>query len=145
MNYIEETKTLLESVPHLEQAIQNISHRLERALMKGRPNEVGSIDFSKTFSDSKVLDDTLDDLLEVSRLRNELMATKWKLQDIYDILDQLESEEKLILELWYIKRLPKEKIAEAVHYSPSSFKSIYSLRNQALFNFAMLYFGAAVI
>lgn len=145
MNYIEESKTLLESVPSMEQAVKNLRTRLDRASLKGKPGEVGSIDFSKGFSDTKALNDTLEDMLEVNRLSKELTATKWKLQDIYDVLDQLEDEEKLILELWYVKGLPKEEIAEELHYSPSSLKGIYSLRNQALFNFAILYFGASAI
>ncbi len=145
MNYIEEAKTLLESVPHLEQAIKNLSARLERVAVKGKPNEVGSIDFSKTFSDSHALNDTLNELLEVNRLRKEILTTEWRLQDILDVLAQLEESERSILELWYVKGLSKEKIAEELHYSASSVKEIYKLRNKALFDFAVLYFGASVM
>ena len=48
-----------------------------------------------------------------------------------------------IIRLWYIERKSKDEIAAAVNYASAT--SVYDLRNKAVAEFALRYFGAGAL
>lgn len=59
------------------------------------------------------------------------------------VISQLGGAERDIIRLWYIEGKSKEEIAAAVNYA--STRSIYDLRNSAVAEFALRYFGAGAL
>ena len=67
------------------------------------------------------------------------LASK-NLDEIKTIIGQLAPEHRELVNLWYLEHRPKERIMEAMHVD--SLSTIYNLRNKAVAEFALLYYGS---
>lgn len=143
MNYFKAAEQVLGSVPTLKRALSNLQRRQQRLIEKGCPREPGAIDYSKPFSDTQYVSDTLGELLELAECSKNLAETQEKLSEVEYIINQLDDEYKKVVELWYIEKRPKEVIMEQMYIS--SLATVYNLRNKAVAEFALLYFGASAI
>lgn len=143
MNYFKAAEQVLSSVPTLERALENLRRRRERLIENGAPQELKAIDYSKPFTDSHYASDTLDEYLELSECSKNIVETERKLSEINGIIEQLSDEYKKLVILWYIEKQPKEQIAEAMYVE--SVTTVYNLRNRAVAEFALLYFGAPAL
>lgn len=143
MNYFKAAEQVLSSVPTLERALENLQRRRQKLIDSGAPKEPGSIDYSKPFTDSHYVSDTLGELLELSECSRNIAETQSKLAEINRIIEQLQDEHKKLVVLWYIKKQTKEQIAEAMYIE--SITTVYNLRNRAVAEFALLYFGASAL
>lgn len=143
MNYFRAAEQLLTSVPTLEQALGNIESRLQRLTESGKPREVRAVDLKKEFTTVHAANDALEDYLAVAECTRNRDDTKGKLNDIKRVLEQLPAESKKLLELWYIKQYSKHDIMSEMYVeSPAT---IYKLRNKAVAEFALMYYGASAI
>lgn len=143
MNYFRAAEQLLTSVPTLEQALGNIEIRLQRLTESGKPHEVRAVDLKKEFTTVHAANDVLEDYLAVAECTRNRDDTKGKLNDIKRVLEQLPAESKKLLELWYIKQYSKHDIMSEMYVeSPAT---IYKLRNKAVAEFALMYYGASAI
>lgn len=143
INYFKAAEQLLTSVPTLEKALGNLKERERRLTEQGKPRELGSIDYSKPFTDSHFVNDTLNELLELSECSRNIVDTQCKLAEIKRIIKQLSEEYKKVIVLWYVEKRSKESIMEALHID--SLTTIYNLRNRAVAEFALLYYGASAM
>lgn len=143
MNYFKAAEQVLSSVPTLEQALENLQHRRNRLIESGVPPEPCAINYGKPFTDSHYVSDTLNELLELSECSRNVAETQHKLAEIKGIINQLKDEYKKLLVLWYIEKKSKEQIAEALFID--SITTVYNLRNRAVAEFALLYFGASAL
>lgn len=143
MNYFKATEQLLSSVPTLEQALENINSRLQRLTESGKPHDVRAVDLKKEFSTARAANDALEDCLAVVECKRNRDDTQGKLDDIMRVLEQLPDESKKLLELWYIKQYPKHDIMSEMYIESSA--TIYKLRNKAVAEFALMYYGASAI
>ena len=100
-------------------------------------------DFSKPYASTSAVNDTLAECLELAEVVREIKATEEKIQEIDAVISQLGGAERDIIRLWYIEGKSKEEIAAAVNYA--STRSIYDLRNSAVAEFALRYFGAGAL
>ena len=91
----------------------------------------------------KVLKQYLECGLEEIELKRCLQRTKNLISDIERVLSQLDDEEQEILRLWYVDKKPKEQILAAMHIE--SLSTLYSLRNKAVADFALRYYGAPTL
>ena len=143
MNYYKAAEDILRSVNTLKKAVENLKNRKNRLVSENKPSEPGSIDYSKPFTDTSFVNNTLNELLEVSECTRNISETERKIQEIEDILEQLSDEHKTILIMWYIERKSKESIMSKMYIE--SLTTVYNLKNKAVAEFALLYFGASAI
>ena len=143
MNYFKAAEQVLSSVPTLERALENIQHRRDRLIESGAPREPGAIDYGKPFTDSHYVSDTLNGLLELTECSRNIAETQRKLAEIKGIIDQLKDEYKKLVVLWYIEKKPKEAVMEELYIQ--SLSTVYDLRNRAVAEFALLYFGGSAL
>ena len=143
MNYFKAAEQLLGSVPTLKKALTNLQKREQRLIDQGKPREPGAIDYNKPFTDSHYASDTLNELLELSECSRNIAETQRTLSEIEGIIDQVPAEHKKLVVLWYIEKHSKEAIMEEMYIE--SLTTVYNLRNRAVAEFALLYYGAAAI
>ena len=134
MNYFKAAEQVLGSVPTLKRALENLRNREQRLIEQGKPREPGAIDYSKPFTDSHFVSDTLNELLELSECSRNIAETERTLAEVESIIEQLSNEHKKVVVLWYIEKRSKEAIAEALGTSVSTREGISfsSYMNQGL-------------
>lgn len=143
MNYFKAAEQILSSLPDLERAVENLQQRENRIVSSGAPKTPAAIDYTKTFTDAKSVNDALTEMLELTEVLRHIKKTESYIREIKSILAQMENEQSRIARLWYIERLPKEEIMRRM--CVESLTTIYNLRNRAVAQFALLYFGASAI
>lgn len=142
MNYFKAAEDLLRSVPTLERALENLRKRERRLLDSGAPRTSG-INYEKSYAGAHFANDTLNELLELTECEKNIAATESELSEVRDVIGQLDTEQARLVRLWYIDRYTKERIMEEMHIeSPTT---VYNLRNRAVAEFALLYYGAAAL
>lgn len=115
MNYFKAAEQVLSSVPALERALENLQHRRDRLIESGAPREPGAIDYSKPFTDSHYVSDTLNELLELTECSRNIAETQRKLAEIKGIIDQLKDEYKKLVVLWYLEKAERGSYGGAIH------------------------------
>ena len=143
MNYFKAAEQLLGSIPTLKRALENLQKREQRLIEQGKPREPGAIDYNKPFTDSHYVSDTLNELLELSECSKNIAETQRKLAELENIIDQLNEEYKKVVVLWYVEKRSKEAIMEELYVE--SLTTVYNLRNRAVAEFALLYYGASAL
>ena len=143
MNYFKAAEQVLGSIPTLKKALENLQKREQRLIEQGKPREPGAIDYNKPFTDSHYLSDTLNELLELSECSKNIAETQRKLAELENIIDQLNEEYKKVVVLWYVEKRSKEAIMEELYVE--SLTTVYNLRNKAVAEFALLYYGASAL
>lgn len=135
MNYYKESEQLLSNVVTFRTALKNLQERKENT-----PNTaMQKISCEKSSDTAK----QLSHVLSLSELEREICHTQNTLNSIEKVLKQLEFEESKLLSLWYIGKKSKEFILQELNIE--SLTTLYKLRNKAVGNFAMLYFGSISI
>lgn len=143
MNYFKAAEQVLCSVPTLKRALENLKSREQRLIDQSTPREPGAIDYSKPFTDSHFVNDTLNELLELSECSRNITETQRTLTEIEGVIEQLSDEHKKLVRLWYVEKLPKEAVMEEMYIE--SLSTVYNLRNKAVAEFALLYYGASAL
>ena len=143
MNYFKAAEQVLGSIPTLKRALENLQKREQRLIEQGKPREPGAIDYNKPFTDSHYVSDTLNELLELSECSKNISETQRKLAELENIIDQLNEEYKKVVVLWYVEKRSKEAIMEELYVE--SLTTVYNLRNKAVAEFALLYYGASAL
>lgn len=59
------------------------------------------------------------------------------------VVAQLQHEQKTLVELWYFEKYSKEVVMDKMQID--SLSTVYNLRNKAVAEFALLYYGAAAL
>lgn len=143
MNYFKAAEQILSSVPTLERATENLKRRQQRLIDNGAPKGAGAINYDKPFTDTHYVNDTLSELLEISECSKNIAKNQEELAYIYGIVEQLQDEHKKLVRLWYFQKLPKEAVMEKMYIE--SLSTVYNLRNKAVAEFALLYYGASAL
>lgn len=143
INYFGTAEKTLRARGYLDAALSNLERRRDRIIARGGPTEYRSPDFSKPYASTSAINDALTDCLELAEVVREIKQTTEERDEIDRVLAQLDKADREIITLWYIDRKSKDEIAAAVNYA--SYTSIYDLRNKAIAQFALLYFGAGAL
>lgn len=143
INYFSAAEDTLRGRGYLDAALKNLERRKERIIARGGPAGYPSPDFSKPYTSTSAVNDVLEEYLELSTVAREISETKAVMEEIDAVIAQLGETEREIVRLWYIERKSKEEIAEAVNYASPT--SVYDLRNKAVAEFALRYFGAGAL
>ena len=143
INYFAEAEKTLRARGYLDTAIGNLIRRRERIIAESAPSGYPAPDFSKPYASTSAVNDALSACLELAEVEREIAASRRAAEEVDSVLEQLEKPDALLLRLWYIERKSKDEIAEEVVYTSTS--TIYDLRNKAVAQFALLYFGAGAL
>ena len=143
INYFAEAEKTLRARGYLESALGNLTRRRERIISESAPSGYPSPDFSKPYASTSAVNDALSACVELAEVEREVALTKKTIAEVDTVLGQLEEADARLLRLWYIERKSKDEIAEEVVYTSTS--TIYDLRNKAVAQFALLYFGAGAL
>lgn len=151
MNYIKEAEDILKNYRKLKDSIENLENRKNHILYKSRPREPGAIDYSQpSIQKQNYSDDTINQICEITQINNQIKETEADMQVVEDILKQIKKEDNILekfLVLKYIEK-PKEnlgRISKELGYSEDSNHTIYTIKNKALREFAIRYFGSKAI
>lgn len=143
INYFKAAEKVLSERGNLERALENITRRKERILKQGGPSELSGVDYSKTYVSTAAAGDALSACLELAEVIRELGDTEGTIAEIDRVLEQLDKADADLLRAWYIGGKSKDEIAADLAYSSKT--SIYDLRNKAVSEFAILYYGAGAL
>ncbi len=143
MDYFKEAEELLYSVPKKERAITQLEKRKARLMKKGAPTIPAGVDYTKPYVKASFAGEAINDLCELADVCSCLEATRQELEEIKGCVEEIaDAELKTCLKLWYWRRLSKERIAEKI--DRWSVTTVYTKRNAAIREFALIYWGAKI-
>jgi ArpU family phage transcriptional regulator len=134
IDYFKEAEKVLTELPTLKKSVNNLQER--KTMLAKYAAEPPAQDSKKrrgAFSKAESL------WLEYKQTLDDIDYTYKLITHIEQVLQQLDSEERVILRWWYIEHKPKEYILEYMHYE--SLTTLYNIKNRAVRGFAMLYYG----
>lgn len=140
IDYFRAAEQEIASLPLLKCSLPILKNRLERLKASGSPQEPAGVDFSKPYTDSHHVNDTLGELFAIVETQNEIHATEEKIREIEEILEAVPDEQRNVLKLFYIDKLPASKIAERIFVE--SEKTVYNIRNKGIATYSVLCYGA---
>jgi len=138
IDYFKEAEKLMLEYPTLQLSIQNLKERkaaLEKIVPARQPRT------EKKKRQLAQLSKAEEIWLDRQQVDKQIKHTSAVVKHIEQVLEQLDSEERVVLHSWYIAHKPKEKILEELHVE--SLATLYNIRNKAVRRFAMLFFGAS--
>ena len=151
MNYINEAENIIKNFRKLQDCIENLEKRKNNLLKKGSPKIIQGIDYSKPAIQKQAYsEDTFQEICELMQLNNDIQQTEADIELINNILNQIKKENEILekfIRIRYIEK-PKaslSKIAGDLGYSEDSNHTIYEIRNKALKEFAIRYFGSNAV
>lgn len=134
IDYFKEAEKMLIELPTLKKSICNLQDRKSMlAKYAIEPPAQGGKKQRAELSNSESI------WLEYKQTLKQIEYTHGLINHIEQILNQLDSEERLILKFWYIEHRPKEQILETMHIE--SLTTLYNIKNKAVRRFAMLFYG----
>ena len=149
MNYIKEAEDILINYRKLNDSIKNLNERKKYIASQSKPKELGSIDYSKPgIQKQNYSNNTITQMCEIIQINEQIKETEAELKIVKDILGQIKNEDKTLeqfIQLKYIegqKKKSMRKIAAELGYSEDSNDTIYNIKNKALREFAIRYFGS---
>lgn len=140
LDYFRAAENDIRSLPMLKNSVEFLKKKQKRLIESGAPKEPGGMNFSKVYTDSHSVNDTLGEILELTEVIIEIQKTEAEILEIENALSMLPKEEREVLELFYIKGYSSERIAEKIFVS--SEKTVYGIRNRGIYNYSVLIYGA---
>lgn len=151
MNYLKEAEDIIKNCGKLQDSLQNLKNRKTHLLLKTQPKEASGIDYSKpNIQKQSYSNDTLSQLCEIAQVNEQIKETEAEIKIVKDILKQIKKENETLekfLRIRYIEN-PKDNlklISRKLGYSEDSNHTIYDIKNNALREFAIRYFGVRAI
>ena len=126
-----------------EKSIQNLEERLQE--VKDRCGSIQAVRYDREPTSGGGFhspeDQWLNDLVLSQELKAQLRAVRFEVYHIRKTLDELEPEERTVLEGFYIDRQPRyiDKLIAKLHLEKSS---IYRLKDKALESYVLIAYGA---
>lgn len=139
INYFKAAEEDISSLSKLRRALEILRKKRAKIINSG-PSEPPGIDYSKPYVDSHFVNDTLNELLELTETERAIAETESKIAEIEEILAELPEEQRKVLTLFYAEGLSAENIAEQIFIE--SVKTVYNIRNRAIAEYALLSYGA---
>lgn len=141
MNYFKEAEQVLLQRQAIKSKLESIKNIRTYIYKNGLPRGINGIDYSQLHMKDGAAIDTTQDWLNLIEEKTKNVQAEAKLID--DVIDQLPEKSKMILLLWYVEGKTKDQIRDALRSDGSS--TIYNLKNKAIGQFAVLYFGAGAL
>lgn len=148
MNYIKESEEILKNYRKLNSALNYLQNRKNKIVKKGFPKEGAGIQYDKpAIQHQNYSESTINEICEVMEINSQIEETQSEMELVSNILKEIEKEDKLLckfIKLKYITDYKKsmKEIAGLLNYSENSNHTIYDIKNRAIKEFSILYFGA---
>lgn len=143
MDYFAEAERVLKSYAGLKRALPNLLRRKQRIEDMGKPRDIPAISTDSGYISHTSFNDTMADLVALNFVCKDIAKTKQLIQEIETAVLQMSESKKQLITLWYFENRTKEDICEIIgKYSTST---VYEMRNRAVAEFALFYFGAGAI
>jgi len=142
MDYIKEAEKKLHYYRILHQSIEQMDREISRLVARAGPKNLSAMVLDESGIRGAGVDETVNLLFQIDQLQTSKEETARELADVDKLLDTISTENKRygpLLRAWYIEQKSKEVIAEELGYS--GFRSVYTLKNEAIRRFAVLLFG----
>ncbi len=143
MDYKKDCEERLRRYAKAEETLELLNKRLEKASMHGKPADISAIDFSK-IGHSNMSKDALDELIEVQHILKQIHNIESEKEIIDKVLKNIKNDNKEnynFIQLKYIQDIPMNIVAEKLGYSDTSNKTIYKIKDRALKNFSLYFWG----
>lgn len=143
MDYKKDCEERLRKYAKADETLSILHERLEKMSMHGKPCDIKAIDFQK-IGHCNMTSDALDDLVEVQHILKQINNLESEKEIINKVLKKIKSDNKEhynFLQLKYIQDIPMNIVADKLGYSDRSSRTIYKIKDKALKNFAMYFWG----
>lgn len=138
MDYVKEAEKYLRYYANLKKSVAHAEYMIERLTYKSRPKEVCAVVNDVTGVAAHCPGNTLQEIYELQRWQEVCEKSAREVEHIETLLDGLEQKERRILQMWYLERLDKFKIAIEMDCSE---RNVFYLKSKAVRNFAVNLFG----
>lgn len=151
MNYIKECEEILKNHRKLENSLANLKNRKNYLILKGVPKDIIGIDYSKpAIQHMDYSENTINQVIEMIEINRQIKEIKEEMKLVENIFKDIKEEEQELerfLKLKYITENKKSmaEIAGEMGYSKESRKTIYNIKEKALKEFAIRYFGVIAL
>ncbi len=143
MDYKKDCEEKLRKYVKTEETLKLLHERLEKISMQGKPADISAIDFSKT-GHSSMFSDAMQDLVEAKHILNQIHKVESEKEIVDKVLNLIKRDNKEdydFIELRYFKNKSLEETISMLGYSNKSNKTVYKIKDRALNNFCMYYWG----
>ncbi len=141
MDYEKDCEERLRKYARTEETLAVLNKRLDKITMHGRPGDLKAIDFSK-IGHCSMTSDAMQDLVEARHIMNQIHKVKDEKAIIDSVLDKVKKnnkEDMKFIDFRYLQGNPMERVNELLGYS--SPKVVYKIKDRALKNFTLYYWG----
>jgi len=151
MNYIKESEEVLKNYAKLNKALDNLKIRQEKLLYKTGPKELGAIDYSRpVIQHTDYSEDAVNQICELSDVNRQIKETEEEIKLVNSILEDIKLQDILLHNFIKIKYINKTKlgmrdVAGELGYSTESNYTIYNIKDKAMKEFALRYFGVRAL
>jgi hypothetical protein len=148
MNYIKESEEILKNYRKLNSSLNYLQNRKNKIVKKGFPRDVAGIQYDKpAIQHQDYSESTINQMCEIMEINSQIEETQSEMELVSDILKEIKKEDELLykfIQLKYITDYKKsmKEIAVLLNYSENSNHTIYDIKNRAVKEFSILYFGA---
>ena len=143
MNYIKEAEKRLWHYRNLEESIKQMDRDIARIISRSSPSELNAVAMDITGIRAGKQDEALNILFELQTLTTARKNTLEEINEIANLLKDISKEPECnlygkVLYEWYVKRKPRDEIANEIGYSV---RQTYNIRDQAIRQFAVRILG----
>lgn len=147
MNYIKESEEILKNYRKLSTSLNYLQKRKMKVIKKGFPKDAGGIQYDKpAIQHQDYSESTINQMCELMEINAQIEETQKEMELVSGILKEIKKDDELLhkfIELKYITDYKKsmKEIARLLNYSENSNRTIYDIKNRAIKEFSILYFG----
>lgn len=148
MNYIKESEEILKNYRKLNSSLNYLQNRKNKIVKKGFPKDAGGIQYDKpAIQHQNYSESTINQMCEIMEINSQIEETQNEMELVSNILKEIKKEDELLykfIQLKYVTDYKKSmrEIAALLNYSENSNHTIYEIKNRAIKEFSILYFGA---
>ena len=148
MNYIAEAEEILKNHKKLNDSKRILENRKKLILKIVTPKELRAIDYERpAIQHMDYSNDTINEICELAQVNQQIKETEAELKTVNEILETIKKDDEISEKFIQLKffekpKVPLRKISSDLGYSEESNHTIYDIKNRALKEFAILYFGA---
>jgi len=138
MDYVKEAENYLRHYASLKKSVEHAEYMIHRLTYRSQPKEISAAKNDMTGVAVQYSGNTLQEMYELQKWQEVCEKSAGEIEHIESLLNGLEPKEQRILQMWYLEKLDKFKIAIELGCSE---RNVFYLKGKAVRNFAINLFG----
>lgn len=143
MDYIREAEKRLWHYKDLKRSLEWQEREIGKLKWEGYPSGASGISYDG-MPKGMNKDEAVNIAFKIKMYMDMVESTESELNEIDKVLEGISQDKGCelygqVLKMWYIEGVPKDEIADRLHYSSRT--SIYEIKNEAIRKFAVVLFG----